>query len=81
MILLTDAAANVAVTDRSPEDEAHAAAGLFRRDGIRSVLVNLESPALEAGLARRLAEALGGPCYTLAELKGETLYQMVKGEL
>jgi Mg-chelatase subunit ChlD len=38
----------------------------------------MESPALESGLARALAEELGGPCLTLGELKGEKLYEVVK---
>jgi len=78
LVLLTDAAANVAVTALSPDEEAHRAARMIRKEGIRSVLINMENPALESGLARALAEALGAPCLTLGELKGEKLYEVVK---
>jgi magnesium chelatase subunit D len=81
LILLTDAAANVSVSSLPPDEEAHELARRIRRAGVRSVVINLESPTLESGLARRLAESLGGSCYTLAELRAERLYAMVKAEL
>ncbi|MBI3359860.1 MAG: VWA domain-containing protein [Chloroflexi bacterium] len=81
MILLTDGAGNVAMTDLPPQEEAHRAADLFDEKSIRSVVINMEHAAFDQGLARQLAERLGGPCYTLRELKAESLYQTVKEEL
>ena len=37
--------------------------------------------AVEPGVAAMLAERLGGPCYTLSDLRAETLYQTVKQQL
>jgi magnesium chelatase subunit D len=41
----------------------------------------MEHAAFDQGLARTLAEHLGGPCYTLHELKAEHLYRTVRKEL
>ena len=81
MILLTDGAGNVAMTEMPPQEEAHRAADLLRDNHIRSVVINMEHVAFDQGLARALAERLGSPCYTLRELKAESLYQTVKDEL
>lgn len=81
MILLTDGAGNVSMTSLPPQEEAHRAADLIKEASIRSVVINMEHAAFDQGLARQLAERLGGPCYTLRELKAESLYRAVKGEL
>ena len=81
MILLTDGAGNVSITDLAPQEEAHRAADQFREGHIRGVVINMEHVAFDQGLARGLAERLGAPCYTLRELKAESLYQTVKDEL
>jgi magnesium chelatase subunit D len=81
MILLTDGAGNVSMTELPPQEEAHRAADLLREAHIRSVVINMEHVAFDQGLARALAERLGAPCYTLRELKAESLYQTVKEEL
>jgi magnesium chelatase subunit D len=81
MILLTDGAGNVSMTDMPPQEEALHIADHVHRAGIRSVVVNMEHASFDRGLAQSLAEALGGSCYTLRELKAEELYQTVKDEL
>ncbi len=81
MILLTDGAGNVAMTNLPPQQEAHRAAEMFKDEHIRSVVINMEHAAFDQGLARALAEHLGAPCYTLRELKAESLYQTVREEL
>jgi magnesium chelatase subunit D len=45
------------------------------------VTINMEHAAFDQGLAQKLAERLGGPCYALSELKAEALYQTVKEQL
>lgn len=81
MLLLTDGAGNVAMTNLPPQEEAHRAADLIKEDHIKSVVINMEHAAFDQGLARALAERLGAPCYTLPQLRAESLYQTVKGEL
>ncbi len=81
MILLTDGAGNVSMTDLPPQEESHRIADQFHEEHVRSVTINMEHAAFDQGLARKLAEHLGGPCYTLNELKAETLYQTVKEQL
>jgi magnesium chelatase subunit D len=81
MIVLTDGAGNVSMTNLSPRDESHRAAELFRREGTRSVVVNMEHASFDQGLARELADHLGAPCLTLHDLRAESLYATVRKEL
>ncbi|MDI7276841.1 MAG: VWA domain-containing protein [Anaerolineae bacterium] len=81
LVLLTDGAGNVSLTGRPPEEEALQIASLIRAKGIRAVVINTEHASLDRGLAARLASALGGPCYTLAELRARELYWAVRSEL
>jgi magnesium chelatase subunit D len=41
----------------------------------------MEHAAFDQGLAQSLAEHLEAPCYTLSDLRAETLYQAVKEEM
>jgi Mg-chelatase subunit ChlD len=81
MILLTDGAGNVSMTDLPPQEEAHLTADKFAQDDLRTVTINMEHAAFDQGLAQQLADRLGGPCYALAELKAELLYQTVRQEM
>jgi magnesium chelatase subunit D len=81
MILLTDGAGNVSMGDQPPQQEAHQVAKHIREAEIRSVVINMEHAAFDQGLANELADHLGGPCYTLHELKAHHLYQTVRREM
>lgn len=81
MILLTDGAANVSLGNQPPQEEAYRIAEQIAHDKIRSVVINMEHAAFDQGLAQALADHLDAPCYTLSELKAETLYQAVREEM
>jgi len=81
MVLLTDGAGNVSVTNLPPQQEAYRLAEMFPKAHIRSVVINMEHAAFDQGLAKGLADHLEAPCYTLAELKAEELLQTVREEL
>jgi magnesium chelatase subunit D len=81
MVLLTDGAGNVSMGDMPPQEEAHRVAERLLDQGVRSVVINMEHAAFDQGLAQALADHLGGPCYTLHELKADHLYRAVKQEL
>jgi len=81
IILLTDGAGNVSMGNLSPQDEASRLADQIAAEEIRSVVINMEHAAFDQGLAQSLADHLKAPCYTLSELKAETLYQKVKEEM
>jgi len=82
MILLTDGAGNVSVTDNlPPQEEAYRIADMIREADVRSVVINMEHAAFDQGLAQALADRLDGPCYTLPELKAEALVRTVQDEL
>jgi magnesium chelatase subunit D len=81
LILLTDGAGNVSMTNIPPQKEAGRLAEQIADDEIRSVVINMEHAAFDQGLAQNLADHLEAPCYTLSELKAETLYQKVREEM
>ncbi len=81
VILLTDGAGNVSMSSMPPQEEAHRIAEQIATEGIRCVVINMEHAAFDQGLAQALAEHLEAPCYTLHELKAETLYQAVREEM
>src|SRR5262249_4353913 len=73
MILLTDGAGNVSMTELPPQEEAHRIAEQFKLEHIRNLTINMEHAAFDQGLANQLAERLGGPCYSLSDLKDALL--------
>jgi len=82
MILLTDGAGNVSVSEQlSPQDEAHQIARLIKEAEIRTVTINMEHVAFDQGLAKRLAEQLGGPCYALSQIRTDNLLETVRSEI
>lgn len=82
MILLTDGAGNVSMSSvLSPQEESHRIATQIKESDIRTVTINMEHIAFDQGLAAKLADQLGGPCYSLAQLKAETLLETVRREI
>jgi len=81
VILLTDGAGNVSMSTQPPQEEAHQLCDLIALQEFRCVVINMEHAAFDQGLAQGLADHLNAPCYTLSELKAETLYQTVRGEM
>jgi magnesium chelatase subunit D len=81
MIVLTDGAGNVSMSNLPPQVEAHRMANQIRDEHIRSVVINMEHVAFDQGLARKLAENLDARCLSLRELHAEALYEAVKSEL
>ena len=81
VILLTDGAGNVSLGGMPPQDEAHLLAEQIAEEKIHSIVINMEHAAFDQGLAQALAEHLKAPCYTINDLKAETLYQAVRVEM
>ena len=81
MIILTDGAGNVSMSNLPPQIEAHRMANQIRDEHIRSVVINMEHVAFDQGLARKLAENLDASCLSLRELHAEALYAAVKREM
>ena len=81
LIILTDGAGNVALEGGSPQSEAHKIADMIAEEDLRSVVINMEHEAFDQGLAQALSEHLEAPCYTLADLRSETLYRAVQNEI
>lgn len=81
MILLTDGAGNVSMTGMPAQEEAMRMAELYAQANVRSIVINMEHQAFDRGLAQALADALGGVCYNLPELRADTLLNTVKREI
>lgn len=81
LIILTDGAGNVSMGHLPPQEEANKIAEMIAEDKIYSVVINMEHVAFDQGLAQSLADHLEGPCYTLSDLKAETLYSAVRDEM
>lgn len=82
IILLTDGAGNVAMTNQlTPQEEGRRLAEQIAEDDIRSVVINMEHAAFDQGLAQDLADHLKAPCYSLGDLKAENLYDAVRSEM
>jgi len=81
IILLTDGAGNVAMENNSPLEEANQLADRIAKDNIRSLVINMEYDAFDQGLAKKLADHLESPCYTLSELKADDLYRTVRYQM
>ncbi len=81
MIILTDGAGNVSQGGGSPQAEAYHIAGQIAELDLRSIVINMEHQAFDQGLAAQLADHLHAACYSLQDLKAESLYRAVKDEL
>jgi magnesium chelatase subunit D len=81
LIVLTDGAGNVAMGNVSPQKEARQYAEQIANENLRSVVINVEHEAFDQGLAQDLADHLDAACYTLEELRSDTLYRAVQNEI
>ncbi len=81
VIILTDGAGNVSQSGLPAQEEAYRVCETIGKLNIRTVVVNMEHPAFDQGLAQKLADHLEAPCYSLKELKAESLYRTVRDEL
>jgi Mg-chelatase subunit ChlD len=81
LIILTDGAGNVSIGRRPPQEEAYEFASLIAQEKIHSVVINMEHAAFDQGLAQTLADNLKSPCYTITDLKAESLFVTVQQEI
>jgi magnesium chelatase subunit D len=81
MILLTDGAGNVSMTGMPAQEESGRIAELFEQAHLKSIVINMEHAAFDRGLAQKLADALGGICYNVPDLRADTLLLTVKREI
>jgi Mg-chelatase subunit ChlD len=81
IVLLTDGAGNVSMYDAPPQEEAMGIADQIREGDIKTITINMEHKAFDQGLAKQLADHLGGSCYTLDELHADALLRTVRREM
>jgi Mg-chelatase subunit ChlD len=81
LILLTDGAGNVSIGTLPPQEESFNFAEQIASRSYRTVVINMEHASFDQGLAQSLADHLEAPCYTLNELKAESLLNTVRQEM
>jgi magnesium chelatase subunit D len=81
LIVLTDGAGNVPVGHMPPQEESYMVAERIAKEKIHSVVINMEHAAFDQGLAQALADHLESPCYTITDLKAESLFVTVRNEI
>ncbi len=81
VIILTDGAGNVSQSGLPAQEESYRVCEEICKLKVRTVVINMEHPAFDQGLAQKLADHLEAPCYSLKELKAESLYRTVRDEL
>lgn len=81
LIVLTDGAGNVSMGHLPPQEEAYNTANMIAMEKIHSVVINMEHAAFDQGLAQALADHLESPCYTITDLKAESLFVTVQQEI
>jgi magnesium chelatase subunit D len=81
LIVLTDGAGNVSVGHLPPQEEAYSFADRIAKQKIHSVVINMEHAAFDQGLAKELSNHLVCPCYTITDLKAESLFVTVQKEI
>ncbi|WP_425059979.1 hypothetical protein SCACP_06130 [Sporomusa carbonis] len=83
VIILSDGKANVAMAGDKPLAEAHRVAEAMREElDIKYIVVDTEQKGLLSfGKAQELAVRLGAECYTIEQLKVDSLVDIVRGAL
>lgn len=81
LVILTDGAGNVSMGNLPPQVEAYHVAEQIQEDGIKAIVINMESADYDKGLAQSLADHLDGMCYNLASLQAQSLLAMVRNQL
>jgi magnesium chelatase subunit D len=81
LIVLTDGAGNVSIGALPPQEESYTFAEQIADRNYRTVVINMEHASFDQGLAQSLADHLEAPCYTLNELKAESLLNTVRQEM
>ena len=81
LIVLTDGAGNVSIGNLPPQEESYAFAEQIADRNYRTVVINMEHASFDQGLAQSLTDHLEAPCYTLNELKAESLLNTVRQEM
>jgi magnesium chelatase subunit D len=81
VVILTDGAGNVSMGYQAPQKEAYLIAEEIQAADIQTVVINMETPKFDQGLAQALAHHLGGECHTLDTLQSDALVKMVRQQV
>jgi magnesium chelatase subunit D len=79
LVLVTDGRANVGLAGGDPDRDVQVVAQAVRQSTVRTLVVDSEDGPLRLGLARRVAQLLGGHYVRLADLAAQPLSTTVRG--
>lgn len=78
LVVLTDGAGNVSLTGKDPLTEAYTWAERLARLGVQALVINMEQPEYDRGLAQTLARHLRAACITPLEWTPQYLAAQVR---
>lgn len=78
LIVVSDGRANVALHGNDPIEDVRQMAGKIRELKVNAMVVDTEAEHFRIGLASRLAEWLGGPCYRIEQLDAHSTTKLVR---
>ncbi|MGV8082823.1 MAG: VWA domain-containing protein [Coriobacteriia bacterium] len=81
LIVMSDACGTQSMGDLPPQEEAYKIADQIAEMDVKSIVIDLEVAQYQKGLARELADHLGGSCRALADLTANNLLTTVMEEL
>ena len=80
LVLISDGRANVSMGGGDPVDEAKQLARIAQQRGIQSVVIDTEHDAVNLGLMREIAAALGAPHLRLEQIKSAAILRAIKAD-
>jgi len=81
LIVVSDGRANVALHGSDPIEDVRRMASKIRELNVNSMVVDTEAEHFRIGLASRLANWLGGPCYRIEDLDAHSTSRLVRHAL
>ncbi|MEW6619134.1 MAG: VWA domain-containing protein [bacterium] len=79
IVLITDGRANVSLLKgANPFEEAKAIALQIKEIGAKSIVIDTESGFIRFKKTEAIAQCLGGRCFSMEDIKAETIYELVK---
>jgi magnesium chelatase subunit D len=78
LVVVSDGRANVALHGSDPIEDVRRVATKIRELNVNALVVDTEAEHFRIGLASRLANWLGGPCYRIEDLDAHSASQLIR---
>jgi len=81
LVLISDGRTNVSMGVLDPWEESKHLAALLRKEGIESIVIDVEAGFIKLGRMQELARFLKGKYYHLEELRADRIMSLVRQEV